>query len=124
MSPEKEAEIRTLVIMRYGVDARKVFDCLEELLAEIDELRARQYRTGQQITGLKHEVEELTDEVSGLRESLRIYGDHMSSCRYTLNKVGGPCHCGFREVFKKAIRNIDGDRTEDFIDPNPKPGSV
>lgn len=100
VTPEREKQIRDLVSTRYGVDSPVVFNTSKELLAEID----------------------------SLREALRIFGGHCSSCE-TQEGWGGAgvltkCTCGFREVFKKAIRNIDGDRTENHLDSNPKPGGV
>lgn len=62
---------------------------------------------------------ELLDEVSSLRESVRIYGGHCGRCN-RLTAIS--CECGFREVYLKAITKDA--RTEDHINPPSEPRGI
>lgn len=87
MTPEREKEIRSWVELRYGASCKKVFDCFEELLAEID----------------------------GLREALSIYGGHCGGCNSLkmdayMDMVY--CSCGFRQIWnEQKLQDVIDART-------------
>lgn len=124
LSADREKAIRELALKGPPVfmvgSEREFLRIIRELLTEIDSLResyaafrkSAQLRIDQQ----NKSHNEVWDENESLKEAIRIYGGHCGGCN-PLPDTG--CLCGFREVYKKAIKKNVG--TENYIDVTGKP---